>query len=132
MTYGLVLYDDLEVLRAVGRGELSEEERARRAPALVVPVGDTDDLAPADAEAARRHGWRVAGPGACPSVYRLEPGLSMRPPLAWELALLEGCLRGLPEFSRKKVRRLAPLALTVPSAAGELPLLLAWAEGDPG
>jgi len=35
---------------------------------------------------------------------RNTPGgwLSMRPPLAWELQLLEGCLRGIPEFVRKK------------------------------
>jgi hypothetical protein len=129
VTCGLALYDDLETLRGIEREELSEEERARRTAALVVTFGEESDLAAADAEAARRYGWRVAGPGAYPLTYRLDPGLAMRPPLAWELALLEGCLRGLPEFSRKKARRLAPLALTVPTAAGDLALVLGWAEG---
>jgi hypothetical protein len=128
LTRGLALYDDLGTLRAIEQGELSEEEQARRTQALVVTFGEADDLAPADLEAARQHGWRVTGPAAYPSAYRLEPGLSMRPPLPWELALLEGCLRGLPEFARKKGSRLAPLALTVPSGAGDLRLVLAWAE----
>jgi hypothetical protein len=66
-----------------------------------------------------------------PSAYRLEPGLALRPPLAWELGLLEGCLRALPVFARKKTRRLEPLALSVPTASGELPLVLSW-EGSPG
>ena len=52
----------------------------------------------------------------------------MRPPLAWELQLLEGCLRGIPEFVRKKTRRLGLLALAVPTAAGELALELSWAD----
>jgi hypothetical protein len=50
----------------------------------------------------------------------------MRPPLAWELQLLEGCLRAVPEFFRKETRRLEPLPITVPTAGGELPLVLSW------
>jgi hypothetical protein len=70
-------------------------------------------------------------PEAYPSVYRMEPGLSMRPPLAWELELLEGCLRAVPEFVRKKTRRRAPLEIAVPVAAGELALVLSWADEAP-
>ena len=69
----------------------------------------------------------MAGPDAYPSVYRLEPGLKMRPPLAWELTLLEATLRAMPEFVRKKTRRREPLALEVPTAAGSLSLELSWA-----
>jgi hypothetical protein len=57
-----------------------------------------------------------------------ERGKSFRRPLAWELELLEGCLRAVPEFVRKKTRRLQPLSLTVPVASGELVLVLSWAE----
>jgi hypothetical protein len=127
MTSGLVLYDDLATLRRIQRGGMSEEDNARQTAALAVVFGDKTDLAPADAAALAQHGWPVAGPDAYPSVYRMEPGLSMRPPLAWEVQLLEGCLRAVPEFARKKTRRLAPLSLTVPTAGGELPLVLAWA-----
>ena len=41
----------------------------------------------------------MAGPEACPWIVRNEPGLSVRPPLAWELQLMEGCLRD-PVFCR--------------------------------
>jgi hypothetical protein len=127
MTSGLVLYDDLDTLLRIQQGGLSEEENARQTAALAVVFGGQEDLAPEDVAAAERHGWPVAGPDAYPSVYRMEPGLSLRPPLAWEVGLLEGSLRAVPEFARKKTRRVAPLALTVPTAGGELPLVLSWA-----
>jgi len=127
MTQGLVLYDSLETLQRIQQGNLSAEESARLSAGLTVVFGEKDDLVAADGEAAEKHGWRVAAPNAYPSVYRMEPGLSMRLPLAWELRLLEGCLRGIPEFVRKKTRRLEPLPITVPTAGGELPLVLSWA-----
>jgi hypothetical protein len=126
MARGLVLYDSLETLQRIQRGDLSEEENARISSCLAVVFGEEEDLPTADIEALRRHGWRVASRNAYPSVYRMEPGLSMRPPLAWELTLLEGCLRALPEFVRKKTRRLGPLTLEVPTGGGELPLVLSW------
>lgn len=129
MTRGMVLYDQLETLLRVQQGNQSEEENARLTAGLTVVFGEKDDLVPQDIEAFGQHGWRVAGPDAYPSVYRMEPGLSMRPPLAWEVQLLEGCLRGISEFVRKKTRRLAPLDIAVPSAAGELALVLSWANG---
>ncbi len=46
----------------------------------------------------------------------------MRPPLAWELELLEGCLRAIPEFLARKQQR---ASVTVPVASGELTLELA-------
>jgi hypothetical protein len=127
MTSGLVLYDDLEALLRIQEGALSEEENARRTAALAVVFGGKDELSPADAAAAQEHGWPVAGPHAYPTVYRMDPGLNMRLPLAWELELLEGCLRAVPEFVRKKTRRLQPLTITVPVGSGELTLTLSWA-----
>jgi hypothetical protein len=129
MARGLVLYDRLDTLERIQRGDLPEEESARLSSCLAVVFGGAEDLPAADIKALRQHGWRVAGPNACPSVYRMEPGLNMRPPLAWELTLLEGCLRALPEFVRKKTRRLGPLTLEVPTGGGELPLVLSWTTG---
>jgi hypothetical protein len=41
--------------------------------------------------------------------------------------LMEGCLRGLPEFVCKKTGRNEPLPIAVPNAGGELPLVcLGW------
>jgi hypothetical protein len=128
MTAGLVLYDSLETLRRIQEGDLAEEESARMTAALAVVFGAREDLAPADVAAAAEHGWRVDSPDAYPVVYRMEPGLSMRPPLSWELELLEGCLRALPAFVRKKTRRLEPLQIAVPTAGGELPLVLSWVD----
>lgn len=128
MARGMVLYDNLKTWLRIQQGELSEQENARLTAGLVVAFGVKDDLVPEDVEAAEQHRWPVATPDAYPSIYRMEPGLSMRPPLAWELQLLEGCLRSIPEFVRKKTRRLAPLTMTVPTTAGELSLTLSWAD----
>lgn len=128
MARGLVLYDNRKTLLRIQQGDLSEEENARLTAGLVIVFGEKDDLVPQDLEAAEQHQWPVAGPDAYPSIYRMEPGLSMRPPLAWELQLLDGCLRSIPEFVRKKTRRLAPLSMAVPTAGGELSLVLSWAD----
>lgn len=128
MTSGLVLYDDLDSILEIQSGALSHEESARRTTALAVVFGDREDLVDEDVAAAREHHWPVAGPRAWPCVYRMQPGLAMRPPLAWEVTLLEASLRALPVFVRKKTRRLAPLTLTVPTAAGDVALTLAWAD----
>jgi hypothetical protein len=85
------------------------------------------ELPLADVEAARTHGWAVAGPEAYPAVFHKERGLSSRPPLAWELELLEGCLRAVPDFVRRR-RQDDPTReeVAVPVASGELPLALSW------
>jgi len=84
-----------------------------------------------DLAAARRHGWQVARPDAYPSIFHKERGLSTRPPLAWELELMEACLRGVPDF----VRRHAPDDLvveevTVAVASRTLKLQLSWVPED--
>jgi hypothetical protein len=127
MTRGLVLYDRLETVLRIQDGDMSEEENARLTSGLTVVFGGKDDLVLKDVEAAALHGWKVAAKDAFPTVYRIEPGLSMRPPLAWEVQLLEGCLRAIPEFVRKKTRRLAPLELAVPTDGGELKMVVSWA-----
>jgi hypothetical protein len=129
LTAGLVLYDDYETLVHIREEDLPPGEAAAITAALAVIFGSADDLVPADVEAMREHHWRVAGPHAYPCIYRMEPGMVMRPPAAAELELLEGCLRALPEFARKKTRRLGPAPLTVPGATGDVALVLAWADG---
>ena len=77
--------------------------------------------------AAQRHGWPVARPDAYPEVFHKERGLALRPPLAWELELLEGCLRAVPEFvNRHRQGGPAREEMTVPVASGPLKLTLAW------
>ena len=85
----------------------------------------------ADLEAARRYGWQVARPDAYPEVFHKERGLSMRPPLVWELELIEGCLRTVPDFvTRHKQDDPIPEEATVSVASGPLRLVLSWVVDD--
>jgi hypothetical protein len=127
LTTGLALYDDLKVLRRMWSNELADEDNARRTVATTVTFGEEWDIPVADLEAAQRHGWTVARADAYPSVFHKDRGLSMRPPLAWELELMAACLRAVPEFVNRR-RQDDPIQaeLTVPGASGELRLLLSW------
>jgi hypothetical protein len=51
----------------------------------------------------------------------------LRPPLAWELELMEGCLRAVPEFvARHRQDDPARDEVSVPVASGQLRLVLSW------
>jgi hypothetical protein len=127
LTLGLALYEDMDLVRRMWAGSLSDKESARRTVALTVTFDPEAQIPTADLLAARRHGWEVVDPDAHPSVFRKERGLSMRAPLAWELELMEGALRAVPEFlSRHQPDDTTPHTLTVPVASGELTLTLAW------
>src|SRR5262249_54878597 len=96
-----------------------------------VTFGEEWQVPVADFEAARRYGWEVARPDAYPEVFHKERGLSVRPPLAWELELLEGCLRAVPAFvERRPQDDPAREEVTVPAASGELRMALAWVVDD--
>jgi hypothetical protein len=57
--------------------------------------------------------------------------LSHRPPLAWELELLEGCLRTASGFVRRRPQDdPAREGLMVPAASGALRLELSWVQED--
>ncbi len=127
LTLGLALYEDLTLLRRMWAGKLSDEEGARRTVALTVTFDDESSMPEVDLEAIERNGWPVAGPEAYPSVFRKERGLSMRPPLAWEVDLMDACLRAIPDFVRRRppgdpTRELVPV--TGPS--GPIELGLSW------
>jgi tetratricopeptide (TPR) repeat protein len=127
LTLGLALYDDLKVLTRLWEGNDSEEEHARETVALSVTFEEGTEIPLADQDAERRYGWEVAGPEAHPSVFRKERGMSMRLPLAWELELLEGCLRAIPDFvTRQPPDASARQDMGVPTAWGGLTLSLAW------
>jgi tetratricopeptide (TPR) repeat protein len=124
---GLALYEDLRALQGMWAGERADEEVARQSVATTVTFGEAWDIPVADLEAAKRHGWPVARPDAYPSVFHKERGLSLRPPLAWELELMEGCLRAVPGFvARHPQDDPAREEMTVPVASGELKLALSW------
>jgi hypothetical protein len=131
LTTGLALYEDLQALRRMWAGERADEDNARQSVATTLTFGEEWDIPVADLGAAKKHGWKVARPDAYPEVFHKERGLSLRPPLAWELELMEGCLRAVPEFvSRHPQGDPAREEMTVPVASGELRLALSWVSED--
>ena len=130
MTLGLALYEDLKALIRMRDGDDSDEQNARETVALSVTFGDETETPVLDLDAAETHGWDVAGPDAHPAPMRKERGLVMRPPLAWELQLLEACLTALPDFVAHHDRDDdAPFRAEVATAAGPLTLELSWVKG---
>jgi tetratricopeptide (TPR) repeat protein len=118
---GLALYENLQALQAI----LRDEPDAQRSNAgLSVMYSEPFEISSRDLEAAERYGWPVAGPEAYPLTLRLNPGMATRPPLAWELELLEGTLRALPVFLKRRER--TPVRMAVPVTGGELELELSW------
>jgi tetratricopeptide (TPR) repeat protein len=127
MTLGLAMYEDRKTLKELLSGKLSDRQGSRRTSGLSVMYGEAFDMPAADVNAAEELSWEIAGPEAYPWAIRVNRGGSIRPPLAWELELLEGCLRAIPEFLARKQ---PSGSVTVPVSAGQLTLELAVA--DPG
>jgi tetratricopeptide (TPR) repeat protein len=131
LTTGLALYDDPEPLRRLWAGGFPDKENARRAVATSVTFGEAWDIPVADQEAAQRHGWQLARPDAYPEVFHKDRGLALRPPLAWELGLLEGCLQAVPVFvTGHQQGDPAREEMTVPVASGTLKMALSWVAED--
>ncbi len=123
LTTGLALYDDLKTLQRLWTRDADDEENARETVGTSVTFGEESDIPVADLEAAKRHGWPVARQDAYPSVFHKERGLSTRPPLAWELELMEACLRAIPDFvNRRPQDDPTREEATVATASGELTL----------
>jgi hypothetical protein len=124
---GLAVYEDLETLIGLWQELGTDEDNARRSVGTSVIFCEEVDMPLGDVEAAKRYGWAVVGPDAYPDVMHKEQGHSFRRPLAWELELLEGCLRAIPEFlARRRQGDPTPEELTVAVASGELKLVLSW------
>jgi ST7 protein len=127
MTTGLALYEDLQALQQLWAGRRGDEENARRTVATSVTFGEEWEIPTADLDAAKKHGWQVARADAYPEVFHKERGMSVRPPLSWELTLMEGCLRAVPDFvARRQQDDPAREVFTTPSSSGPLKLVLSW------
>ena len=131
LTTGLALYEDLKALRQIWRTDGSEEETTFEDVATTVTFGEEWTIPVADLEAAKKHGWQVARPDAYPEVFHKERGLSLRPPLAWQLELMEGCLRAIPDFVNRHTQDEAVREeITLPVASGPLKLVLSWVSDE--
>lgn len=98
MELGIALYEDLELLQKIMTGELSDEENSRRTSAISLTFGEEWDVAPEDLDAIKEHNWPVAEAEAYPSVLRVNPGMVIRVPLAWEIELLVASLQSILSF----------------------------------
>ena len=127
LVLGLALYEDLQMLRRLFSGRASDEQMSRQATGLSVMFGEAFEMPIADLDAAHRNGWEVAGDEAYPNPIYVNPGRSMRPPLAWELELLEGCLRALPSFLQRGV---ASANFEVHCARGDLTLQVSQMDAE--
>lgn len=131
MTLGVALYDDLNSLLRIRDGESTDEQNARETVALSVTYGNETEVAVADLEASERLGWKVAAPDAHPAAVRKERGLMMRPPLSWEIQLLDATLRILPDFIAEHDRDdLETYRKEVETGSGPLPIQLSWVDLD--
>ena len=128
ITMGLALYENLASLKGMRGSGPSQEKAAREGVATSVTFGEESDLPVSDLEAAKKHGWNVAGSEAFPHIFHKDRGMSLRLPLAWELELMEGCLRAIPQFMKQHSDPAAKVEMTVPVASGELKLVLGWVD----
>jgi len=133
ITIGLGLFEDLDLLRRMWGEDIPDQENAGLVKALSVTFDPEIQIPAADLLAARQHGWEVAGPEAYPWAFRTVQGPSMVPPVAWELELLEACLRAIPKFvAENQPRDLALSRTTVSVASGQrkLKMVLSWVEDE--
>jgi hypothetical protein len=129
LEFGVSLYENLNILKKIWSGRITDEEHARETVALTLLFGDESEISVHDLEAVQKNHWDVAGPQAYPLIFRKERGMTIRPPLAWELELMEACLRAIPAFiSRHRPGDFSKHKMTVPVASGSLTLVLSWVE----
>ncbi|MCC6125258.1 MAG: hypothetical protein IT426_09870 [Pirellulales bacterium] len=122
---GLAIYEDLAALQRLISGRASEAEHARGMSGLSLMFCEAFEVSTRDIDAAEKHGWPLAGPEAYPLVIRVNPGPSVRAPLTWELELLEGCLRTIPDFLAEK-QSAEPMNCTTDALA----LRLSWVPAE--
>lgn len=130
VTLGISLHEDYEALVRLRAGNEADGSHARELVATSVTYGEETETHPADLEASEIHGWEIAAPDAHPMVIRKERGRVMRAPLAWELRLLEACLRTIPDFARSHDRDDPSRYIReVSTGGGSLELELSWVTG---
>ena len=93
LVLGLALYEDLAMLQRLFADDDSDEQMSHDATGLSVMFGEAFRKCPSPISTRPASGRGFASEEAYPNPIYVNPGRSMRPPLAWELELLEGCLR---------------------------------------
>ncbi len=124
MCEGLALYEDYDKLRSMLNGESSDAEDAQSMSALSLQFNEPFEIPNLDLHHLEKYGWPIAGPEAYPTIMRINPGLAIRPPLLWELRLMEACLRATPHFLAAASNE--PCELKVNTSTGPLQVRISW------
>lgn len=115
---GLAVYNDYAFLQRVLSGQVAPKEHARCGASLSVMFDEEFGIAAADLEAAEQFGWPVVAPEAYPTAIHVGRGRALRAPALWEIRLLQGILRAIPEYLVSPNRSLR--AMVAPTSRGEL------------
>jgi len=131
-TLGLAIYNDLAAVEAICGGCCSE--KASGGPsALSLLFGENFEIPITDLLAAEQHHWPLASPEAYPLVLCTTDGTNVRPVEPWELQLLEGCVRTIPDFLERCPYADGPASATIgPVAPANLKFTLSWIEPEVG
>ena len=122
---GLAMYTDLKLLRRVWANDPTVDPSST--VAMSVTFGEDFETPLADVLAAKAHGWEVARSDAYPTILHKSRSKAARGPVAWEIELMEACLRAVPEFvKRHRQDDPSPDQFTV----GLLKLTLTWTQEE--
>ena len=132
-TFGLAVYDDLLAINADCGADCSDDHPID-ATALSLVFGEKFEIPISDLLAAEQHRWPLFGPEAYPLVMSTSGGMNVHSMEPWQLQLLEGCVRTIPDFLELHPYSHGPASATVgPVAPANLKLVLSWpAIDDPG
>lgn len=132
-TFGLALYSQMCDIKAITGGCCSVEEGELGGTALSMLYGEAFEVPIDDMLAAEKHHWPLAGPEAYPFILCTEVAMETRHIEPWELQLLEGSVRAIPEFlEQHPYFDGAAAAGAVPMSAAKLKFTLSWIEPEIG
>jgi hypothetical protein len=131
-TYGLALYNQLCDIQSISGGCCSIEEGALGGTALSMLYGEAFEVPIDDLVATEKYHWPLAGPEAHPFILCTEAAMETRLVQPWELQLLEGCIRAVPEFLEQHPYSDGATTGTVPMSAAKLKFTLSWVEPEIG
>ncbi len=129
-TLGLAVYYDRQSVEALC-GACGADEAKTPGTALSLLFGENFEVPISDLLAAQQHHWPLAGPEAYPLVLCTTGGTNVRPLEPWELQLLEGCVRTIPDFVEQCPFAKGPASATLgPVAPANLKFTLSWVEPE--
>lgn len=132
-TYGLALYSQMCDIQSISGGCCSVDEGALGGTAISMLYGEAFEVPLDDMLAAEKHRWPLAGPESYPFILCTEEAMQTRHVQPWELQLLEGAIRAIPEFlERHPYCDGAAAAGAVPMSAAKLKFTLSWVEPELG